>query len=110
MQMTIAYTDNPPERADIDAMKGPVLVEFGSPTCGYCRAVRPLLAEALNDVASIPHIRVADGSGRQLGRSFQVKLWPTLIFMKDGKEITRLVRPDSAVAIRDALEDITGQE
>ncbi len=106
MQMTAGYTDTPPERADIDAMDGPVLVEFGSPACGYCRAVQPLLAKALLDIADIPHIRVKDGRGRRLGRSFQVKLWPTLIFMKDGKEVSRLVRPESATLIGDALDNI----
>ena len=32
-------------------------------------------------------------SGRRLGRSYKVKLWPTLIFLKDGVEAARLVRP-----------------
>lgn len=106
MKMTALYVDNPPDRADIDAMEGPVLVEFGSPTCGYCIAVQPLLAKALSEQDEFPHIRVADGRGRPLGRSFQVKLWPTLIFMKDGKEISRLVRPDSATLISTALDGI----
>ncbi|MNT09602.1 hypothetical protein D3C72_1443910 [compost metagenome] len=45
----------------------------------------------------MPHIRVEDGPGRVLGRSFKVKLWPTLVFLKDGQEVARLVRPlDSA--------------
>ena len=32
----------------------------------------------------------ADASGRPLGRSFKVKLWPTLVFLRDGREIERL--------------------
>jgi thioredoxin 1 len=50
----------------------------------------------------VRHIRVEDGRGRPLGRSFRVKLWPTLVFLKDGKEVARLVRPSGA-AIEDAL-------
>ena len=52
------------------------------------------------------HITVADGKGKPLGRSFRVKLWPTLVFLRDGKESARLVRPAAAGAIRKALADI----
>jgi len=35
-----------------------------------------------------------------------VKLWPTLIFLKDGQEITRLVRPDNREDIDTGLAQI----
>lgn len=106
MLMTAVYSNAEPPRAEIDAIKGPLLLEFGSNTCGICHATQPLLAEALAAVESLQHIRIEDGRSRQLGRSFGVKLWPTLIFMRDGKEVTRLVRPDSVVTIQDALAQI----
>jgi thioredoxin 1 len=46
---------------------------------------------------------VEDGSGRPLGRSFGVKLWPTLIFLADGREVARLVRPGDIDAVGQAL-------
>lgn len=98
------YSEKEPTRAEIDTTRGPLLLEFGSNTCGICSYTQPLLAEALTGRESVPHIRVEDGRGKPLGRSFRVKLWPTLIFMRDGKEVVRLVRPDSATAIRQALE------
>lgn len=64
------------------------------------------LAAAFADHPDVRHIKIADGSGRPLGRSFGVKLWPTLIFMRDGKEIARLVRPADAGEIRQALQQI----
>jgi thioredoxin 1 len=51
-------------------------------------------------------VKVEDGPGRRLGRSFSVKLWPTLIFMRDGQEIARLVRPDDVESIELALNQI----
>jgi hypothetical protein len=39
-------------------------------------------------------------------RSFGVTLWPTLVFLKDGREISRVVRPIDAAGIRKALADI----
>lgn len=97
------YTNAEPSRAELDATRGALLLEFGSNSCGICRATQPLLAEALQGRAALPHLRVEDGRGKPLGRSFRIKLWPTLIFMKDGAEVARLVRPDSVAVIREAL-------
>jgi thioredoxin 1 len=49
---------------------------------------------------------VEDGSGRRLGRSFAVKLWPTLVFLRDGEEISRLVRPSNEASIDASLTKI----
>jgi thioredoxin 1 len=104
--MNTVYPEVEPKRAEIDALQGPALLEFGSPWCGYCRAAQPLLAAALRDQPRVRHIKIADASDRRLGRSFGVKLWPTLVFLKDGKEIARLVRPGDSNALREALARI----
>ena len=109
MGMTRDYAEKEPARADVDVLEGPTVVEFGSPWCGWCRAAQPLIAEAFDGHPGVRHLKIADASGRRLGRSFGIKLWPTLVFMKDGKEATRLVRPDDAKAIREALETIDGE-
>ena len=101
--MNSSYATVEPSRAEIDALAGPTLVEFGTSWCGFCKAAQPLLAEALADAPSLRHLKVEDGSGRPLGRSFKVKLWPTLVFMRDGQEVGRLVRPASADLIRQEL-------
>ena len=106
MTMNEIYAVIEPARAQIDSLEGPALLEFGSPTCGHCRAAQGLLATALADHPSLRHIKIADGSGRPLGRSFKVKLWPTLVFLSSGQEVARLVRPNDATEIRSALAQI----
>ena len=106
MTMNEVYAAIEPERAEIDMLEGPTLLEFGSPTCGHCRAAQPPLASALADHPHLRHIKIADGSGRPLGRSFKVKLWPTLVFLSNGREIARLVRTDDVAEIRSAIAQI----
>jgi thioredoxin 1 len=104
--MSADYATAEPKRAEIDALEGATLLEFGSPWCGWCRRAQPLIAEALAAHARVRHIRIADASGKRLGRSFGVKLWPTLVFLKDGKETAKLVRPDDSDEIKQALAQI----
>ncbi len=104
--MNEIYSSTEPARAEVDRYDGPTLIEFGSPTCGHCLRAQPLLAQALAAHPGVRHLKIADGPGRPLGRSFRVKLWPTLLFMRDGAEVARLVRPAAADAIVDALAEI----
>ena len=68
-----------PTREEIDRTPGPVVLEFGAEWCEFCRATQPLLASLLQEFPAARHIRVEDGKGKPLGRSFQVKLWPTFV-------------------------------
>jgi len=108
MALTTDYAQTEPKREEVDALPGATLIEFGSPWCGWCRRAQPLIAEALAAHPHVRHIKVADASGRRLGRSFGVKLWPTLVFLREGQELAKLVRPDESAQIKEALAQIDG--
>lgn len=101
--MAAPYATSQPERSAIDATPGLVALDFGANWCGYCRAAEPLIDQALADYPGAQHIKVEDGPGRPLGRSFRIKLWPTVVVLKDGHEVARVVRPTGADAVREAL-------
>jgi thioredoxin 1 len=101
------HASREPTRAEIDALTGPTLLEFGTSWCGHCRAAQPLISAALAAHPEVRHMKVEDGSGRPLGRSFGVKLWPTLVFLAGGREVQRLVRPRERRTIDAALDAIT---
>ena len=92
MGFTADYADEEPTRAEIDLISGPLVVEFGAPWCGHCLAVQPNLTELLARSPQVRHIKIHDGKGQPLGRSFRVKLWPTLVFLRDGQVLHKAVR------------------
>lgn len=104
--MSNDYQDPEPTRQQVDAMPGPAVIEFGTSWCGFCRAARPLVDDAFAAHPDVPHLRIEDGKGRRLGRSFGVKLWPTLIFLRDGIEIGRVVRPGGADEVSRELQKL----
>jgi thioredoxin 1 len=91
------------QRVDVDSMTGITALDFGTDWCGFCKAAAPHIEGALVAVDGVRHIKVEDGSGRKLGRSFKVKLWPTVVVMKDGVEMARVVRPHDQAEVAAAL-------
>ncbi len=87
------------------ALPGLTLLEFGTEWCGHCRAAQPLIAQALATQAPWRHLKIEDGPGRALGRSYSVKLWPTLIWLQSGHEVARVVCPRAVEDLVTALKD-----
>jgi len=103
MATPTAYSSRAPSRAELDALPGVTVVEFGTDWCGYCQGAQASIAKALQPHTGLRHLKIEDGPGRPLGRSFKVKLWPTLILIRDGAEVARVVRPASATDIADTF-------
>lgn len=100
------YQSEQPTRASIDALEGDTVVEFGANWCGICQSAAPHIEAALAARPGLRHLRIEDGPGRPLGRSFGIKLWPTLVVMRGGREVARVVRPRSERDVVQALEAV----
>lgn len=97
------YTDSTLSRADVEALPGVTVLNFGTNWCGYCQAAAPHIEAALAQQPGMLHMKVEDGPGRPLGRAFKVKLWPTVVVLQGGQELARVVRPGSVRDVADAL-------
>lgn len=102
----LVYQDEEPSVTEVESFTGPVVIEFGNSWCGFCQAAHLFISTAMSEHPQVKHIRIADGRGKPLGRAFKVKLWPTLIFLRDGQEVARIVRPDNTDEISNALAQI----
>jgi thioredoxin len=106
VDMSTPYTPETTDRAAVDRLEGATVVEFGTNWCGFCQRAEPLIDKAFEGHAGMRRIRVEDGQGRLLGRTFKVRLWPTLVFMRDGKEVARVVRPNGVDEITRAIGQV----
>jgi thioredoxin 1 len=97
------YSPSAPSRAQVAALAGATVLEFGTDWCGYCQGAQALIGQVFGQHPDVRHLKIEDGPGRLLGRSFKVKLWPTLIFLRDGNEVARVVRPSNAGAIHEGF-------
>jgi thioredoxin 1 len=95
-----------PTRAEVEQLPGPVVLEFGATWCGYCQALEPKLTALLEMFPAVRRIWVEDGKGKPLGRSFGVKLWPTLVFQRDGVVLKQVSRPEET-AVEEGLRAIS---
>lgn len=104
MAYTEKYVEGALSPANISQQKGWLLLEFGTNWCGHCAAAQPPLKAVMQQHQGLSHTKEEDGPGRPLGRQFRVKLWPTLVLLKDGQEVARSVRPTTEAGIEGLLE------
>jgi thioredoxin 1 len=104
MAKNAPYSPTAPTRPEVAAFPGVTVLEFGTDWCGFCQRAQPLIGQAFERHPGTRHLKIEDGPGRLLGRAFKVKLWPTLIFLRDGEEVARVVRPSSVAAIDEGFE------
>ena len=92
-----------PALSEVRGLPGRVALEFGAPWCPHCQGAQPAIARALGERSDATHLKIEDGKGRPLGRAFGIKLWPTLVLLREGEEIARVVRPRTAEDLAEAL-------
>jgi len=70
---------------------GLVVVDFFATWCGPCKVLSPLLHEVADEKSEAKFIEVDVDEAQNLAREYGVTSIPTVVFLKDGKEVDRFV-------------------
>ena len=93
---------------EFDAMdnSGAMLVEFYSKSCGPCKMLAFVLKAISTLFPEFPIYTIDYDENQELKERLEVKGFPTMLFMKDGKEVNRLEGLQQKPAIVCAIEEI----
>ncbi len=87
--------------AVVDEASLPVLVDVWAPWCGPCRMVSPVLDRlAENRPGEVKVVRVNVDEAPSLAERYRALSIPTLVVLRDGEEVDRIVGADPRLADR----------
>ena len=77
-----------------------VLLDFFATWCGPCRMIAPVIEELSDEMADVVFAKIDVDELPELAQQYGIVSIPTLVLLKDGKEIDRAVgaRPKDAIA------------
>ena len=88
---------------DVERSPLPVLVDAWAPWCGPCRMIAPVIDELAAELAGrLRVVKLNVDDNPQTASRFNLRSIPTLLVLKDGREVDRLVgvRPKQEIARR----------
>lgn len=68
-----------------------VLLDFFATWCGPCKMLSPILEELKNEYPNIDFYKVDVDESREIAARYSITSMPTLVFVKEGKEIERFI-------------------
>jgi thioredoxin 1 len=85
--------------------KGMVAVKFSATWCGPCKALEPLFEKMKGEFANVDFQTIDVDDHSSLAKEYKILSVPTVICLRDGQEIDRLVGKVNASALRKSLRD-----
>jgi thioredoxin 1 len=89
---------------DKETQIGTVIIDFTAEFCGPCKTIIPILNELSEEFKDIKFINIDIEKSSEVTTKFNIRSVPTLILLKDGKEIRRLVGSRGKSALQEWIK------
>ena len=71
--------------------KGIVLIDFYADWCGPCKMLAPIVEEVASEHEDLKVVRINIDNEESIAMDYQIMSIPTLVLIKDGKEVDRVI-------------------
>jgi thioredoxin len=96
-------------KAKATDVAGVVLVDFHEDWCGWCQKLKPVLNKLSEEMkGKVSFVAVNTGKCKDIKEKFAIQVWPTMVVLKDGKEVERIKGFKPADELRTILEKHLG--
>jgi thioredoxin 1 len=89
-----------------ETAKGKVIIDFWAEWCGPCMMLGPIYESLSTELKDYKFAKINVDENEELAAEFGVRGIPTMVFLKDGKEIDRLVGMLPKDALRQKIQTI----
>lgn len=91
---------------DYKNTKGLLILDFWANWCNPCKAFKPILEKISEENKDIKIATIETDDNNDIVTEFQIRSLPTIIYMKDGKEIFRASGVQSKQEVEDKIKEL----